>query len=220
MPQSTQSKGQPLAVVSRSWTNLQSLNSSFSLTSLGVNQHPSFWRVTGSPFLPLVLEDGRPVCPSLCQPASFCPSLCLEAAGWKQWILQPQVLSSLCACPGWLYSLALKWPNCQSTAGLSSWVVQGLERVPPYTLSKCSPSVTAACQHAKTHHQTQTALVGASSKDGQWAPQTSGVNSSFISDFSVVRISTTNWIRQVVGTVVSSEAPPILETFFLHHLLT
>lgn len=33
--QSTQNKGQQLAVVSRSWTNLYSLNSSFSLTSSG-----------------------------------------------------------------------------------------------------------------------------------------------------------------------------------------
>lgn len=50
-PQSTQNKGQWLAVVSRSWTNFYSLSSSFSLTSLGSKSASTFLEGDWQPFL-------------------------------------------------------------------------------------------------------------------------------------------------------------------------
>lgn len=46
-----------------------------------------------------------------------------------------------------------------------------------------------------THHQTLPGLVGARSKDAQWTHGTSGVSSTFVPGSSMVRFSSTNWIR-------------------------
>lgn len=50
------------------------------------------------------------------------------------------------------------------------------------------------------HHQAQPALRPTSSRDWPLDPGTSGVSSTSISVFNTIRISTTNQIRQVVGT--------------------
>lgn len=143
-------------MVSRSWINLHSLNSSFSFISLGCKSASMFLEGDWQPSFTLSPGGWTPSLPISVVAFNFLSNILpgssnLEAADFTTSDFQPRV--------------ALQFSSKKAKLSVcASLVVLGSARSGEATtlpMVKCSLSVTVACHHTKNHHQTQPALVGA-----------------------------------------------------------